>query len=200
MARPILTQPEGGPALVAYQVLTVLASLRLTVVLFSQSMLLIFFGTLAQMDRGIFTILHDYFRTGLAWVPFELFFRFGQVFFGVPQTWHIPGSFPFPGGWLLGTLLLVNILAAHAVRFRMSWKRSGVLILHAGVFKEREGGSPLGKPEMARAFEAALKRAGKPVEATYYEYGGHNSFFSDARQRDDEVRRMVAFYQRHLRP
>jgi dienelactone hydrolase len=75
-----------------------------------------------------------------------------------------------------------------------------VLILHGGDFKPRDGGSPLNKPEMARAFEAALKRAGKPVEATYYEYGGHNSFFSDARQREDEIKRMVAFYVRHLRP
>jgi dienelactone hydrolase len=74
-----------------------------------------------------------------------------------------------------------------------------VLILHGGVFKPGEGGSPIGKVEMARAFEAALKRAGKPVESTYYEYGGHNSFFADAKQRDDEIRRMVAFYARHLR-
>jgi dienelactone hydrolase len=74
-----------------------------------------------------------------------------------------------------------------------------VLILHGGVFKPNEGGSPIGKVEMARAFEARLKRAGKPVESTYYEYGGHNSLFTDAKQRDDEIRRMVAFYARHLR-
>lgn len=133
VARPVITRPQGGPALLGYKVLTVVASLRLTVVLFALSLLLIFFGTLAQMDQGIFTVLHDYFRTGLAWVPFQLFVRFGQVFFGVSLTLHIPGRFPFPGGWLLGTLLLVNILAAHAVRFRVSWKRSGILILHSGV-------------------------------------------------------------------
>jgi dienelactone hydrolase len=74
-----------------------------------------------------------------------------------------------------------------------------VLILHGGVFKASDGGSPIGRVEMARSFEAALKRAGKPVESTYYEYGGHNSFFTDAKQRDDEIRRMVAFYTSHLR-
>jgi hypothetical protein len=45
----------------------------------------------------------------------------------------VPGSFPFPGGWLLGGLLLANLLAAHAVRFKVNWRRSGILILHAGL-------------------------------------------------------------------
>jgi hypothetical protein len=133
IARPILARPEGGLALVAYKVLTFLASLRLTVVLFSLSLLLIFFGTLAQMDQGIYTVLHEYFRTFRAWVPFQLFVRFGQVFFGFPTSWHMSGAIPYPGGWTLGVALLVNILAAHAVRFRISWKRSGVLILHSGL-------------------------------------------------------------------
>jgi hypothetical protein len=63
----------------------------------------------------------------------------------------------------------------------------------------RRGGSAFNTVEMARNFEAALKRAGKPVEAKYYQQGGHNAFFSDAAQRDDEVRRRAAFYRRHLR-
>jgi dienelactone hydrolase len=86
------------------------------------------------------------------------------------------------------------------VAARAAQVKAAVLILHGGVFKSNDGGSPLTKAEMARAFEAALKRAGKPVESTYYEYGGHNSLFADPKQRDDEVRRMVAFYTRHLRP
>src|SRR6476619_4084337 len=45
----------------------------------------------------------------------------------------MPGSFPFPGGWLLGGLLLVNLLAAHLVRFKLSWQRSGILLIHAGL-------------------------------------------------------------------
>jgi cytochrome c biogenesis protein ResB len=27
----------------------------------------------------------------------------------------------------------VNLLAAHAIRFKMSWKRSGILLIHAGL-------------------------------------------------------------------
>src|SRR5205807_415292 len=35
--------------------------------------------------------------------------------------------------WAIGAALLVNLLAAHAVRFRLNWKRAGVLILHTGL-------------------------------------------------------------------
>jgi hypothetical protein len=109
------------------------ASLRLTVVLFVLSIILVFCGTLAQMDNGLWAILHGYFRTWLAWIPFQVFVRFGQVFFWFPKTWHVSGSFPFPGGYIIGGALLVNLVAAHLVRFRMSWKRSGILLTHAGL-------------------------------------------------------------------
>jgi dipeptidyl aminopeptidase/acylaminoacyl peptidase len=49
---------------------------------------------------------------------------------------------------------------------------------------------------MARDFEAALRRAGKPVEFVYYERGAHNSVFSEPAQYKDQVRRMLGF----LRP
>src|SRR5262249_43938654 len=105
-------------------VVTALASLRLTVVLFALSIVLVFCGTLAQIDAGIWTVVNTYFRTPYVWIPVQIFF---------PRTWHVPGGFPFPGGWLLGGLLLANLLAAHLVRFKLTWKRSGVLILHAGL-------------------------------------------------------------------
>src|SRR5262249_61025404 len=130
---PFISKPLGGPALVVYKLLTFLASLRLTVVLYALSLLVVFFGTLAQMDQGLYSVLHTYFRSAFVWVPLQLFVRFAQVFFSVSPEAHIGGSIPFPGGWLLGTLLLINVLAAHAVRFKLSWKRSGVLILHTGL-------------------------------------------------------------------
>src|SRR5262245_42301390 len=115
------------------KVLTALASLRLTVVLFVLSLVLVFFGTMAQMNEGLLDVLNRYFRTGLAWIPFQAVVNFGQVFLGVPKTAHLSGSFPFPGGWLLGGLLLVNLVAAHAVRFKVSWKHSGILLIHSGL-------------------------------------------------------------------
>jgi hypothetical protein len=110
-----------------------LASLRLTVVLFVLSMILVFCGTLAQMDNGLWAILSGFFRAWIAWIPFQVFVRFGQVFFWFPETWHLAGSFPFPGGYVIGGLLLINLIAAHLVRFRVSWKRSGILLTHTGI-------------------------------------------------------------------
>jgi dienelactone hydrolase len=76
--------------------------------------------------------------------------------------------------------------------------RAPILILHGEADSPADGGSAFTKVEMAREFEAALRRSGKSVEAVYYETGGHNSIFTSATQHDDEVRRMVAFFQHHL--
>jgi hypothetical protein len=133
LAGPLTRAQPGGIWWHIKRVLTPIASLRLTVVLFALAILLVFFGTLAQVDEGLWTVLHKYFRAWLAWIPLQALVRFGQVFFGVSRTAQLSGSFPFPGGWLLGSVLLANLLAAHAVRFKLSWKRSGILILHAGL-------------------------------------------------------------------
>ena len=101
-----------------------LASLRLTVVLFAFSVFLVFAGTLAQIDDGIWTVVTRYFRSFLVWIPFQIFF---------PRAWTVPGGIPYPGGWTLGLLLMVNLLAAHAVRFRLAWSRAGILLTHAGM-------------------------------------------------------------------
>src|SRR5436190_474084 len=116
-----------------YKALWSVASLRLTVILFVLSLVLVFFGTLAQIDRGIWAVVTDYFRSFIVWIPFQLVIQFCQVFFAFPKSWHVPGAFPFPGGWTLGAALLVNLLAAHAVRFRINWKRAGILLIHAGL-------------------------------------------------------------------
>lgn len=130
---PIEAPPVRPPISPAYRALRAVASLRLTVVLFVLSLLLVFFGTLAQIDVSIWTTVEKYFRSGLVWVPWQLLVKFGQKFFWLPSTMQMSGTFPFPGGWLLGTLLLVNLLAAHLVRFKVSWKRAGILLIHGGL-------------------------------------------------------------------
>src|SRR5690348_16576180 len=92
------------------RILKPFASLRLTVILFTLSMFLVFCGTLAQMDNGLWAILSGYFRAFIAWIPFQVFVRFGQVFFWFPKTWHVSGSFPFPGGYIIGGALLINLI------------------------------------------------------------------------------------------
>jgi hypothetical protein len=129
------------PAITIVDVLKGVASLRLTVFLFVLSLILVFCGTIAQVDLGNWTVVNRYFRTFYVWIPFQTFVHFFKVFslkfdtftIGIPSSAEVPGTFPFPGGWTIGCLLLVNLLAAHAVRFRATWKKSGVLILHAGL-------------------------------------------------------------------
>ena len=102
-----------------------LASLRLTVALLALSMALIFAGTLAQVNMGIWQAVEAYFRSPVAWVELQLF---------VPASLaRVPGAVPLPGGLSLGVLLSLNLIAAHAVRFRLSRKRIGIVGLHAGL-------------------------------------------------------------------
>ncbi len=126
------SQSRRSAGLVA-RLLTPIASLRVTVWLMALALFLVFCGTLAQVDQGIWTVLKTYFRSALVWIPLQIFVEFGQIFFGLSPTLKVPGSFPFPGGWLIGGLLLANLLAAHAVRFKLSWKRSGILLIHSGL-------------------------------------------------------------------
>ncbi len=99
-----------------------IASLRLTVVLFALAMVLIFAGTLAQRELGNWEAVDTYFRSFFVMIPLR-----HLIFYDVP------GALPFPGGFILGGLMLVNLLAAHAVRFSFTWKRAGVLLTHLGL-------------------------------------------------------------------
>jgi hypothetical protein len=38
-----------------------------------------------------------------------------------------------PGGWLIGLVLLVNLLSAHIKRFRFTPKKYGIILIHAGL-------------------------------------------------------------------
>ncbi len=105
--------------------LKVVASLKLTVALFAMAMFLILAGTLAQVHEGIWTVVDRYFRSGLVRVEFQLF---------VPrEVARVPGAILFPGGFAIAGALLVNLLAAHAVRFKFSTKRIGIIVTHLGI-------------------------------------------------------------------
>jgi ABC-type transport system involved in cytochrome c biogenesis permease subunit len=100
-----------------------LASLKLTVVLFVLAMVLVFAGTLAQREAGNWEVVSEYFRSFWVMIPLRhLFFR--DIF-----GWSIP----FPGGFVIIGALLVNLIAAHVSRFQFAWKRTGILVIHAGL-------------------------------------------------------------------
>ena len=110
------------------------ASLKVSVVLFAAGIFLVLTGTLAQVNQDIWAVVHSYFRCWFAWIDFQVFF---------PKTWFpnlqkIPGGFWFPGGWTIGSLMTINLLAAHAIRFRVQAKgerlRWGLAVTAIGVF------------------------------------------------------------------
>ena len=93
-------------------------SLKLTVVLLTLSIMLIFWATLAQVQLGI-------------WGVQEKFFHAFFVLEKLPGT-----SLPvpvFPGGYFIGGLLLINLVAAHIYRFRLEWKKAGIQLTHLGL-------------------------------------------------------------------
>jgi len=128
--RPRPTRSGPNPL---YLGLQALASLKITVALFAISVVLVFFGTLAQKNTGINTVVDNYFYSWAVKIDLNLTVQLGQVFLGFPTDWKLDGWFPFPAGKLIGWAMFFNLLAAHAIRFKLTWKRSGIFILHAGV-------------------------------------------------------------------
>lgn len=105
--------------------ISAMASVRLTVALLSMAMVLIFIGTLAQVRVGVWEAVHAYFRAPVAWVDPNLFVP--------PSAATLPFRVPIPGGATIGVLLLLNLLAAHAARFKLTARRIGIITLHAGL-------------------------------------------------------------------
>ncbi|HEX3889757.1 MAG TPA: cytochrome c biogenesis protein ResB [Verrucomicrobiae bacterium] len=100
------------------RLIKIFTSLRLTVILLAFAIILVFVGTLAQVDEGLYQAQARYFRQWLI---------FGFDLFGhkIPIV--------FPGGYLIGTMLLVNLVCAHIYRFQFSVRRIGIMLAHAGV-------------------------------------------------------------------
>ena len=111
----MLATPDSSLASDLRMLLKPLASLKLTVALFAMAIFIVFAGTLAQVDKDIWDAINGYFRTPIAWIEFQIFFP--PSFF--PSKPKVPGGFPFPGGWLIGLAMVINLLAAHGLRFKV---------------------------------------------------------------------------------
>src|SRR5438132_12883207 len=102
-----------------------ITSLKLTIVGLAAGMAFIFAGTLAQVHLGIHEAQQRYFQSFFVWWP--------------PEGRGI--KFPiFPGGHLIGAVLLINLIAAHAKRFRWAWRKLGIHLTHAGLIIMLAGG------------------------------------------------------------
>lgn len=109
----------------ARKILDAVASLRLTIYCLAAALVLVFAGTMAQVRFGLHYVQEEYFQS--------LF------------VWWAPASGPlrlpvFPGGHLIGGVLLVNLVAAHVRRFRWTWRKLGIQLTHAGLIIMLAGG------------------------------------------------------------
>jgi hypothetical protein len=95
-----------------------LSSLKVTVVLLLLSTLLVFLGTLAQVNEGL-------------WEAQERWFKSYFVLRRAGDAWWVPAV--FPGGYSLGFSLLFNLIAAHIQRFQWTAKKVGIHLTHAGI-------------------------------------------------------------------
>lgn len=100
------------------KILDVLGSLKVTVACLVAGLLLVFFGTLAQVNQGIYDVQKQFFQSLI-------------VYWGPPGAdWHIP---VLPGGYLVGGVFVLNLLISQVRSFELSWNKLGLQLLHAGL-------------------------------------------------------------------
>jgi hypothetical protein len=93
-------------------------SLRLTVVCLALALVLVFWGTLAQVDLGLYKAQNEFFRSFIIyWGP-------------KGASWRIP---VFPGGYLIGGVLVLNLLATQCRRLTFTAGKIGLWMVHVGL-------------------------------------------------------------------
>ena len=103
------------------------SSIKLTLVLLSFSFLLVFFGTLDQVEWGIHEVQKRYFQSFFA-------------IWSYPETWpqgHILKNYiyiPLLGGSFVGILLLINLALSSLRYITFQYKKIGIILIHAGLF------------------------------------------------------------------
>ena len=102
-----------------------LASLRLTVVCLGTALVLVFAGTLAQVNLNPVEAQQLYFQSWFIW------WSAASGGFTLPV---------FPGGHFVGAVLLLNLVAAHIHRFSWSWRKAGIQLTHLGLIIMLAGG------------------------------------------------------------
>ncbi len=98
------------------QIRDALTSLKLTIGCLALLMILVVACTIAQVRLGTLGAVNLYMRSWLYWMDL------GRV------------SIPiFPGGALVGLVLMVNLIAAQLRRLELSARKAGIWIVHAGI-------------------------------------------------------------------
>ncbi len=91
-------------------------SLKLTIACLAALMILVVACTIAQVRLGTLGAVNLYMRSWFYWMDL------GRL------------SIPiFPGGALVGLMLMLNLVAAQGRRLELSWRKAGIWIVHAGL-------------------------------------------------------------------
>ena len=124
---------------VATKTLAVLASLKVTVVLLALATFVVLAGTLAQVNRDMWDVMAEYFDAWVAIIRVKVFFPITFFPYDSIQDNALLNklAFPFPGGKAIGCAMMVNLIAAHFVRFQVQAKAKklqlGLGVIAAGV-------------------------------------------------------------------
>src|SRR3989440_7028981 len=112
--------------------------------LLALSIVVVFAGTWAQIDEGIWQVQRKFFHSFFWIIDMNLFLpRTPPDLSGYPRPVAALTNglialfsklrFPMLGGYSIIILLLINLLAAHTVRFKLNRKRVGILLIHSGL-------------------------------------------------------------------
>jgi len=94
------------------------ASMKLAVVVLILALVLVFWGTIAQVNVGLYQAQNEFFRSFLVyWTP-------------KGSELKIP---IFPGGYTIGFVFLLNLLASQIKTFELTVKKFGLILAHVGV-------------------------------------------------------------------
>ncbi len=146
-----------------------LTSLRLTVWLLAISVLLVYLGSIAQVHEGLWNAQARWFKT--FWVIRH-----------EGDEWWVPPV--FPGGHLMGLLLLVNLLAAHIKRFSWNFSKFGIQLTHLGIVVMLIGQLITDKT----AVESAIQfTEGQTANYTQHHRDVELAFATDADEKQEEV-------------
>ena len=99
---------EKAGSLSLLGIFSAIGSLKFTVVLFALSLVTVLVGTLAQDEMNMFEVKQRYFTCWFTQLYFDDLLP--QAFY--PHEEPVRGSIPFPGGALIGALLMINLIAA----------------------------------------------------------------------------------------